>query len=144
MGWADRITLEEVVDHKTFCQYSSQVAGIPYPTNSHLNKAKTLLAELFEMYPALTWKGLCQLPLWAKHRKKRYAHCLQLINAYRFAYQDGWLPEIDVDAVDRQMEEKINQALEIETDPAWRRRLLSSRGTARREVYERWASRVDT
>lgn len=118
--------------------------GIPYPTHTHLNKAKKLLGELFEMYPALTWKGLCQLPLWAKARKKRYAHVLQLINSYRFAYQDGYLPEMDIDYVDRDMEAKIQKALEVESDPDWRRRLLNSRGKARYEVYERWAHRVDT
>lgn len=143
MGWADRITLEEVVDHKTFCHYSSQVAGIPYPTRSHLNKAKTLLEELFEQYPALTWRGLCQLPLWAKARKKRYPHVLVLINSARYAYADGYLPEMDIDYVDRDMERKIEKALEVETDPDWRRRLLSSRGKARHEVYARWAKRVD-
>lgn len=143
MGWVDQITLDEVADIEGFAKYSQQVAGVPFPSKHHLNAANKQVNELFEMYPALTWKGLCQIPLWAKKNKKRYAHIAQLLNSYRYAYTAGYLPELDVVFQDIELERKIEKALLAEKDPEWRRRLMESRGDSRKKIYEFWAHRVD-
>lgn len=138
MSWADRISVEEVVDLESFCSYARQVAGVPYPTKANLGAARKEMKQLFEMYPKLTWKAMCQVVLWAKIKKKRYAHIVQLIRSYRWAYQDGFLPELDAVNEDDELTINIESALERETDPEWRRRLSVSRGPGRKVVYAAW------
>ena len=143
MGWADFIAIEDVKNARTWAGYASQTAGIPYPTTKELVVVNKESAKLFEMYPNLTWSGLCQLALWAKARRRRYANAGQLLRHYKFAYQDGYLPEIDSEWPTRQLDEQITAALLVEQSPEWRRRLLTSRGEGRKRVYEAWLHKVD-
>lgn len=142
MSWSDNVTLEEVCNLESFCSYARQICGVPYPTKGNLQAARKEVECLFEQYPGLDWKALCQIPLWAKIKKKRYAHILALLRSYRWAYQDGFLPELDVHDRD-DLSAKIEEALRIESDPEWRRKLSVSRGPGRKIVYEAWLRRVD-
>lgn len=141
MGWADRISVDEVRDIKTFSDYARQVCGVPYPTKSSMGAATKFVNELFEQYPALTWEALCQIPLWAKMKKRRFPHSLALLQSYRYAYSDGYLPELDISAEEKVLQIKLAEALRDEKDPEWRRMLLEARGSARKTVFEEWEKR---
>lgn len=142
MGWADVITIDEVKDIQTFSDYARQTSGVPYPSKMILNTAKKEAELLFQQYPNLTWKSLCQIVLWSKAKRRRHEHVLALLRSYRWAYKDGFLPELD-ETEDTRLDDLIEKALAVESDPEWRRRLLESKGPARKRTYEAWAFRVD-
>ena len=141
MGWADRVTRSEVSGIRSFAAYASQELGIPYPTKSHLFSTKALIDDLFELYPELSWNSLCGLVEWAKIKNKRYSTLMPLIHSYRYAYQDGYLNEINPNSSEG-LDAKIASALEQETDPEWRRRLERSKGPSRKVVYAAWLKRI--
>lgn len=141
MGWADRKTAEEVKNIRDFATYAAQEAGIPYPAKKHLYAASSEVEKIFALYPSLNWSSMCKIVDWAKENKKRYPHIMALINGYRYAYADGYLEELAPNE-DDSLETKIEQALEIETDPEWRRRLMVSNGPGRKIVYAAWQKRI--
>lgn len=143
MGWADVVLVEDVNDYRSWATYASQTAGIPYPTQKSIAETRKEVNKLFEMYPNLTWRGMCQLPLWAKHKRKRFATAAQLVRSYNYAFQDGFMPELEMDYAHKLMDQKIAAALLVETSPEWRRRLMAARGPQRETTYEAWSHRVD-
>ena len=142
MSWADRVSKKEVNSIYTFASYACQELGIPFPSKKDLATSGKLVEELFQLYPAMSWQSLCDLVEWGRKKKKRFATIFQLINSYRWAYSDGYLDEIDSNS-SASLEEKIEQALASETDPEWRRRLLTARGPSRKVVYAAWLKGID-
>ena len=139
--WFGQLTPDDVHDAKTFATYCQQTLGIPYPRQQDIRYLHKSLREFFEHYPQADYYTLCRIVEWAKAKKKRYAHVNKLVYAFRYAYADGFLPELDPNSepVDEQLEELIEAALKEETDDEWRRRLMIARGvTARTEVYQAW------
>lgn len=137
MGWAELIQRSEVCSTRTFAEFAAQEAGIPYPAKTHLYAAEKLVKELFAQYPALTWQSLCGLVDWAVAKERRYPHILQLLNAYRYAYADGFIKDVDVNS-NSSLDARIKEILETETDPAWVDRLSKSKGPGRKVVIAAW------
>lgn len=141
MGWADRVTRNEVNGVRSFAAYAAQEIGVPYPTKGNLFASNTLIDELFEMYPELTWNGLCGVVEWAKVNNRRFPSIVPLIHSYRFAYADGFINELNTNTQEG-LDAKIAAALAQETDPEWRRRLQNSKGPGRKVVYAAWLKRI--
>lgn len=148
MSWADRISSEDVVDWKSFADYAQQEAGIPRPTQKQIAQLRAAANQFFEEYPHTSWGTLAKIVDWAKARRQRYATPSNLIRGgFRFAWQDGYLPELDPDYadVDPDLAIDIERALEVETDPAWRRRLIVANGRGQREeTYREWSRYRDS
>ena len=142
MGWADRVTREEVNGIRAFAAYAAQESGTPYPSKQHLFAAENTVKQLFEMYPELSWQSMCRLVDWAKDNKRRFPHIEALIASYRYAYADGYLTVLNTDTTEN-LEAKIARAIEEETDPEWLRRLRNSKGPGRKVVYAAWLKKVE-
>lgn len=142
MGWADKKTVEDVKDWKSFAEYCQQETGIPYPTQKQIGVLRGAINDWFDEYPHTSYATLCQIVKWAKERRKRYATPGNLLKGgFRYAWEDGYLPELDPDYDDRDadLEADIERALQQEKDPAWRRRLIVAQtNAARDEVYREW------
>jgi hypothetical protein len=132
-----------VVDLKTFGDYARQTIGIPYPTKQKFAAAQKAANRLFDMYPRLTWQGLCGTVDWAKAKKKRFSQLVILINYYDQAWADGYLPELDPES-EADFAQRILDAIEEETDPTWRRRLLTAYGEGAQLVWEQWEEQRKT
>lgn len=72
--------------------------------------------------------------------KKRFAETHSIVRFIRYAWRDGYLPELDPkEPVDERLEHQIESILKTETDSDWRYRLMTSQGVeARRRVYTAW------
>lgn len=141
VSFLKRKTAADVNDPKSFAEYAQQKLGIPYPTGKSIAILKKALREFFEHYPQADYNTMCRVVEWAKTKKKRYAQVYQLVYAFRYAYQDGYLPELDPgrELTDSDLEAAIEAVLVDEHDLEWRRRLIVADGLeARRHVYEQW------
>lgn len=142
MGWADTISVVDVNDPVSFSSYCQQETGIPYPTGKQMAIVRKAINEFFDEYPQADYSSLCSIVRWAKERRKRYANPGNLVRGgFRYAWVDGYLPELDpnYDDVDEDLEKRIEEALAVETDQEWRRRLIVSQtNEARNEVYREW------
>jgi hypothetical protein len=134
---------EDVVDADTFSNYVRQVFGTP-GNITDLVVLRKKLKEYQNTWPNADWNALLRTVDWAKARRKRPAHCYYIVDWVRYAWADGYLPELDAKPVDEALEDAIREALQVETDPEWRRRLAGSEGRARKEVYLAWKSQLSS
>ena len=139
MTWVGEIKPEDVVDAQSFAAYAQQKLGVPYPTGKDIAILRRQVKQLFEQQPTATWMTLVRTVQWAVEKKKRYARVYTLVGAFRYAYADGYLPELDPkEAVDEDVERGIAEALQIERDATWRRRLIGAQGEMRATVLNAW------
>lgn len=141
MGWSDIIYRDDVKDARTFCSYAAQECGVPYPTKGDIFATERKIKEIFQLYPGLTWYGLCDIVVWAKQKKRRFPTMYQLINSFRWAYADGYLNEIDK-SHSESLDDKIALAIQEETDPEWKLRLARAQGPGKKVVYSAWMKRL--
>lgn len=129
----------DVHSAEDFAQYCQQFLGCPWPTLKDKILLQKKINDLFQRYPQLDYYSLCRIAAWMKSKKKRPARVWMVVESFRDAWQAGALPELDpAERKDKSLEERIEAALQNEERPEWRRRLMGSRGDARREVYESW------
>lgn len=131
----------EVKDSKSFATYCQQELGTPFPSQKNMPALRRQIKEFFERYPNADYYSLCRIVDWAKSRKKRLAHAHVVVASFRYAWADGFLPELDPSkqTVDAGLEDRIKSALEVETHPFWRERLMGAEGVkARTAVYDAW------
>ncbi len=131
----------EVVDAKSFAAYCQQEIGTPYPTTKSIAALRRNIKGLFTQYPQANYTTLCKIVDWAKARDKRVANSHNLVMMFRYAWKDGFLPELTPgkQTVDVDLETKITKALESETLPFWRQRLEGAEGVkARTLVFSSW------
>lgn len=132
------ITSDSVCDIDTAKQFVMQQVGIGYVTQKDTAVFRKKVKELFENYPGADWQTIVRTAEWAKARRRRYAHLFQLVEAVRYAYEDGYLPELDRNNTEN-IDEQIRDVLRTEDDPAWRRRLMVAQGMqAKMAVLEMW------
>jgi hypothetical protein len=114
--------------------------GTPYPTGKQMAILKRQLKDLFANNKNASYATLVRTVEWCKARKKRPPHSYTLIAWIRYAWADGYLPELDAKApVDEPLESLITEALEIEADQQWRYKLIGAQGIeARRKIFESW------
>lgn len=143
MGYLDRVMPEDVIDPDSYCRYVCQTVGSPWTmTDSFVMKKK--LKTFFKAYPECGYGTLIRIAQWTRSKKKRPPHAYMVVDYARYAWADGALPELDPSNVDLELERKIGRALEIETDPEWRRKLVLSEGSGRRAVFQQWASQTSS
>ena len=129
---------EKVCDLDTCEQFIMQQVGIGHVTANDRGIFKKKVQELFDHYPEADWQTLVRTAEWAKTRRRRYARLFQLVEAVRYAYEDGYLPELDPRGTG-DVDAQIREVLQEEQDPAWRRRLLVAQGMqAKLAVLEMW------
>lgn len=125
-----------------FAEYVQQKLGVPWPTQKDFTILRHKITEFFEHYPKCTYYTLCRVVEWARSRRRRYDRVWKVIDAFRYAWIDGVLPELDPDQTDDNVEARINAALTVETSTWWRRCLLGATGaTARRQIIEEWEAK---
>lgn len=127
-----------VTDYETAAKFCQQQVGCGYVTGKDLGIFKKKVNELFDHYPAADWQTIVRTAEWAKARRRRFAHLFQLVEAVRYAYEDGYLPELDP-RNQADVDDQIREALRDELDPDWRRRLMIAQGMqAKSMVLEQW------
>lgn len=131
---------DEVVDSDSFAQFVQQTCGTPAPSLADIRALQSALKKFFERDPRYDWKVLCRTVQWARSKKKRPAKAINILGMVPYAFEDGAIPELDpIQVKDSSLETKIAEALDQETDPKWRYRLVGARGIqARKDVYEAW------
>lgn len=136
-GKLSRDDVNSPEDYATYCQ---QVLGTPYPSGKQLATLRRNLKEFFKNNPQATYGTLLRTIDWCRNRKRRPAHCYAVIPLVRYAWSDGYLPELDPkEEMNDDLEAMIRSALEVETDPWWRDRLTGGKTTkARQELYDSW------
>lgn len=132
------IKAESVKDMDTAEQFIKQRVGIGYVTGKDGAIFRKKVNEMFEHYPSADWQTLVKTAEWAKSRRKRYSRLHELVEAVRFAYADGYLPELDPNTQE-DVDAEIRNVLREEEDPRWRRRLMVAQGVqAKTMVLEQW------
>lgn len=142
-GWLTTWTPQLVVDAPdpvvAFANYVQQKIGVPWPTLQDMKILRGKIKEFFSHYPKATFHTLCRIVDWARARRRRFDRVWKVVEAFRLAWVDGALPELNPSDRDDSVEARIAAALEAETDQVWRQWLIGAEGTkARREVVEDW------
>jgi hypothetical protein len=135
----DYVSIGEVQDANALARYIEQRTGAPWASIKDMSILRKKCKEFFEHYPHCDWTTLCHVADWCQRKRKRYSHVWKVVDAFRYAYEDGALPEVDQGYRNRNLEREIADALEQETDRLWRMRLIGTRGIdARKEVLQSW------
>lgn len=131
---------EDVVSAESFAGYAQQQLGIPYPTLKQMIILKRQIKDVMEKNPGFTYASLPRVVEWAKSRKKRFADPIKLLSSFRYAFEDGYLPELSERYEDLiEIDDKINAALRVETDQEWRRALMLSEDIEEKNaMYTKW------
>lgn len=132
------IKKEQVTDPKSYANYVQQNLGTPYPNTKQLIILRKNIKQLFELYPEADYTTLIKMVEWAKSKKKKFAHSYALVASYRYAWRDGYLPELDPNPT-KEIDAAIEAALAQETDEEWCRRLAMASGIdVKTEIYTAW------
>lgn len=122
-----------------FAHYAQQVLGIPFATVKDLVLLRQRVKDVFRRCPQATYYTLCRVVAWARRKRIRKARVYMIVDLVPEAWADRALPELDEPVQDAQVERRIANALEVETDPSWRRRLIGAMGTtSRNRVLNDW------
>lgn len=134
---------EDIPQHKdpylACAHYVRQNLGTPGMSKQDLVVFRKKANVFFSENPQCNWYTICRVVGWCKNRHKRPPKIWSLFSFIPYAWADGAVPELDPDHVDLPTEEAITAALEVESDPVWRRKLLVAQGrTARAEALAEW------
>lgn len=134
------ISRDEVDSPEVFASYCQQALGTPYPSGKQIATLRRNIKEFFKQNPQASYGTLVRTIDWLRSRRKRVPHCYSVINSVRFAWRDGYLPELDpVETKDESFEDLITEALKVEQDPWWRDRLTGGlTPKAKLEIYQSW------
>lgn len=133
------IERHEVVDAVTFGDYVHERLGVPYPGFKALAILRKKSKLFLQQNPRADWQTFVRVADWARAKKKHPADVWWLIDATKYAFADGYLPELDPSTqVEDNVTRLIYAACQEETDRHWRDRLLSVQGDSRILVYEQW------
>lgn len=137
--WTPQLVSDAPDPVAAFAEYAQQKLGVPWPTANDMRILRKKVTEFFGHYPRLTITTLCRVVDWAKSRRRRFDRVWKVVEAFRYAYKDGFLPELDPAGRDEDVETRIAAALAVETDPNWRRWLIVADGvTARTKTITDW------
>lgn len=131
---------EEVNSPETLARYCQEQTGIPYPTGAQIAGLRKTVKGFFAEYPDATYITLTNLVQWSKIKSRRYAHVANLISGgLRYAYLDGYLPELNPRTKRGNIDELIDEALRQEQDPERRNALMAPWTQAAKEAaYQEW------
>lgn len=125
-----------------FAEYVQQTLGVPWPTVKDMAILRKKCREFFEHYPQVDWRTLCRVVVYMRNRKRRVPRMWMVVDEFRKAYTAGQLPELDPHRRDDEaITARINEALAVEDDEIWRRRLVLAEGAVhQQEVFQQWQS----
>lgn len=129
---------DQVDDPLTFAAYAQRVIGTPWPTIKDQMILRRRIKQFFTQFPQADYRTLVSVVHYCRARKRRPMHAWTVIDRFRDAWAAGWVPELDRLPEDLEVDREVERALEIETDPEWRRRLIGARGQGREEVLQQW------
>lgn len=140
MGRLDYLSTPDVHNSETLATYIEQQTGTPWATNQDRLILKKKCNEFFQRYPYLDYEALCHLTDWCHRRRRRFSNVWKVLDQFRYAYEDGALPEVNTRRrVDPQLEQDIEEALSLETDSEWRAMISGTPNLkVRKEVLENW------
>lgn len=140
MSALDYLTPEQVTTSDLLCTYIEQQTGTPWSSGKDIALFRKKCKEFFEHYPYLDYQSLVHVADWCRRTKRRYSHTWKVVDAFRYAYADGALPEVDHRRhVDPNMEAEIEEAITLETDDTWKRQLICTQNVqTRKEVLDNW------
>lgn len=135
----DYVSIIDVKDPVLLARYIEQRVGTPWATAKDVAILRKKCKEFFEHYPHLTYGALCHAADWAHKKKKRLSHVWKVVDMFRYAYEDGFVPEADRTEIESPIAMAIDEALAVETDDIWRTRLIATDDAkVRKEVLDRW------
>lgn len=124
---------------RAFALYAQQVLGVPFATAKDLVVLRQRVNDVFARLPQANYFTLCRVVGWALRKRVRRARVYQVIDLVPEAWADRALPELDEPVRDERVEQRIADALHVENDPSWRRRLIGAMGsTSRNRVLNDW------
>lgn len=128
----------DVQDASSFAEFVQQKTGTPcFGKDIAILRKKTKL--FFKEHPGTDWTTLCQLVSWARAKNKRPPSAWVLVAWYPQAWADHWIELPDPGS---HVDEDLERALQVESDPSWRRKIALAVGqTSREEVYNLWLER---
>lgn len=122
-----------------FSEYAQQVMGVPFATVKDIVLLRQRVRDVFDRCPQANYYTLCRVVNWAKTKRVRKPRVYMIIDLVPEAWADKALPELDAPVRDEHVEQRMADALRVETDPAWRRRLIGAIGkNARNRVLNDW------
>lgn len=142
--WTDTDVIESK-DPMIFAAYCQQTIGVPWPDLDNERILRKRIKEFFEKYPRADYGTLVKLARFCKEKRYRPDQVWKLFSNFNKAWKAGVLPEVEPDAGLPILDEQIRRALEEETDPMWRRKLLMANGeNQQRKVLNEWMNRPRT
>lgn len=137
--WTPELVANAPDPTRAFAFYVQQVLGVPLATAKDLVVLRQRINDVFDRCPQATYYTLCRVVGWARRKRIRRARVYLVVDLLPEAWADRALPELDEPVVDKKVEQRIADALTVETDPSWRRRLIGAMGTsARSRVLNDW------
>lgn len=127
----------EVENTTDLIRYAAQQIGCPKPVG---NKARgKIIKAINEEMREQRWsiKHLVAAVDYMKARGIKARSVSFLLYHVQDAVKQGFLPRESLSVWD-DLETSISEAVHMETDESWVRKLLSARGKALVQVYERW------
>lgn len=131
------IDRREVTDAGSFASFAKQETGVTFHYQSSFARIGKAYKEFREEFPHAGWPEFAKVVLWAKERRGyRPLNVGQLAMAWPYARDDDVFDSQDLHGFD--LDGMVAEALHIEDDPEWRRRLLISEGKFLAQAYEEW------
>lgn len=129
------ISEKEVSNIPQFAQYLRERLGVPV-RQKDLEVLGSHAKKFFDDFPYCTWETLCEVVMWGKRKKYRPGFPHEVFSWVRWANKEG---AVDLSADEGDLSEKISEALNLEDDLTWRKRLLSAEGASdQKKVLEQW------
>lgn len=127
----------EVVDAKTWCQFAQEQAGVDYYYKNSVMKVNIHYKKFREEYGAAAgWYEFAGVVSWAKAKNFQPSDVKGLAACWPYAVKDGFIEIRDLQGYD--LDDMLYEAYAVETDEAWRRRLLAGVGSNNHDLYEEW------
>ena len=144
-GWLGRLSPERVANAPdpitAFDRYAQQVTGVPWGTSKDIATLRRKIKVVFERYPQANYYSLCRVLHWANGKDIRRPRSYMYVDLFRDCWAAKGLPELNEPAPNPHIEQRMYEALRVEQDPSWRRRLIGAVGFAsRNRVLNDWTA----
>lgn len=136
MSFLDPVKSSEVCDARTLYNWAQAAYGVPPLTQKDWAVVNKKAQDLFENVPGTDWQTIVQVIKWCHQNKRRCPRLWLYIDKYR----DAWAAHAIDLPITGQIEDRMAEALAVETDSAWRARLMRAAGEYREEVLKEWQS----
>jgi len=135
-GMPDRLLPKDVTSVPKFTEYARQELGLSYPVGKGRREGWMHFCK--EEMKTQNW-SFDQLVVAVEYIKDGKRSCRTLYGILYYVGEAGDLKaRRDLDLTTHNLQVKVADALNVEKDETWRRRLALARGQALAMVYEQW------